>query len=482
MRIVHIRNAGILALTTAMFIGLPCEAQEGQAFDAATRPASEAGPGRRARRTGMQPSEHILSAQLQATVYEVQGAAERLGSLDDKALTGQATTPERLLSALAQTGKVRMLYRIDQPVNVFSTTSMIGSSEPVVTGTRTTAAGNALNRISYQNLGLIIRLSAQAAPKDETNAPPTMKMAIQLSVLSPGEKEIAPGQKELAVRAVSLDHSEALALNQPRVLLAISSNAMSGFQRSAEGGGKAETQVAPVAYVVRYQFGPPAQGGGAGAAASPAGSAAKGSAPARMSTTAPETARSANNFTAQFQATVYEVEATTNLLPTLDHEALAGAATSELLFSALGNIGKPRVLYRIDQAVNVFSDQVQITTNTPVAVGTRMGRDEKPINSYTYHNTGVRIALSDQAPPKDAGREGPDVMISFNMSTDVPSHTELGLGQPTRAFVTISQEHNEPLELGRPRVMLAIGSPSAAEQATPFVYVVRYQFGPPEAR
>ena len=90
-----------------------------------------------------------------------------------------------------------------------------------------------------------------------------MKMAIQLSVLSPGEKEIAPGQKELAVRAVSLDHSEALALNQPRVLLAISSNASSGFQRPAEGSGKAETQVAPVAYVVRYQFGPPAQGGGA---------------------------------------------------------------------------------------------------------------------------------------------------------------------------------------------------------------------------
>jgi hypothetical protein len=42
----------------------------------------------------------------------------------------------------------------------------------------------------------------------------------------------------------------------------------------------------------------------------------------------------------------------------------------------------------------------------------------------------------------------------------------------------ISQEHNEPLDLGRPRLMLAMGSPSAVEQAKPFVYVVRYQFGP----
>ena len=68
------------------------------------------------------------------------------------------------------------------------------------------------------------------------------------------------------------------------------------------------------------------------------------------------------------------------------------------------------------------------------------------------------------------------------MSADFPSHTELGLGLPARGFATFSQEHDEPLELGRPRVMLAIGSPSAAEQAKPFVYLVRYQFGPSETR
>jgi hypothetical protein len=46
----------------------------------------------------------------------------------------------------------------------------------------------------------------------------------------------------------------------------------------------------------------------------------------------------------------------------------------------------------------------------------------------------------------------------------------------------ISQEHNEPLEYGRPRVMLAMGSASASEQAKPFVYVIRYQFSPPETK
>jgi hypothetical protein len=46
----------------------------------------------------------------------------------------------------------------------------------------------------------------------------------------------------------------------------------------------------------------------------------------------------------------------------------------------------------------------------------------------------------------------------------------------------ISQEHNEPLELGRPRLILAMGSSAAAEQAKPFVYVIRYQFGPTDAK
>ena len=89
----------------------------------------------------MLPSAEILSAQFQATVYEVQAAAERLGSLDAKVLTRQAATPETLLAALAQTGKARLLYRIEQPVNVFSTRIIIGSSEPVITGTRTTTTG-----------------------------------------------------------------------------------------------------------------------------------------------------------------------------------------------------------------------------------------------------------------------------------------------------------------------------------------------------
>lgn len=473
MKIACFWNTGLLALITAMFLDPRAESQERRPFVAATGPGGEAGAGRGARgtpyRPAMQLSSEILPAQFQATVYEVQAPADRLGTLDAKALTSQAATPETLFSALAQTGKTRLLYRLEQPVNVFSTMITIGSSEPVIVGTRTIPTGQSINNISYQNVGVIVRLSAQGPPKDENGAAPIVTTAIRLSVLGPGDNEIAPGRKASAARAMSLEGSEALELNQPRVLLAISTNAFSSIRTSADRSGRTPTPIAPVGYVVRYQFGPPAPGSGDRAVAD-------------TLTGATETARSTNSLTAQFQATVYEVEAATNRLPRLDMAALERAATPEQSLASLRDAGQPRVLYRIDQPVNVFSDEVMVRTNKEVVSGTTMGRDGEPINSYISHSMGVSVRLSAQAPPKSAKREGPDVTVSFNVSADAPGTTELGLGQTVQSFPIISQEHNEPLELGRPRVMLAMGSSSAAEQAKPFVYVISYQFGPPAAK
>ena len=95
---------------------------------------------------------------------------------------------------------------------------------------------------------------------------------------------------------------------------------------------------------------------------------------------------------------------------------------------------------------------------------------------------GVIVRLSARPPPKEAKREGPDVTISFNVSADAPGNTDIGLGQMAEGFPMISQEQAEPLELGRPRVILAMGSSAAAEQAKPFVYVIRYLFGPPDTK
>jgi len=482
MKSTHLGSPALLALATAILFGLSSEAQEGSTSTPTTRPATNAGPSQRARETPSRPemplSADILPARFQAAIYEVQGPVGGLSRLDNKVLSSQAATPETLLSALTQTGKARLLYRFEEPVNVFSSRITVAVSEPIVTGLRTTDSGQTLNNISYQNVGVVVLLSAQASPRAGKKEAPIVTAAIKLSVLSPGEKEIAPGQKAVAMRLVPLDHSAALELNRPQVVLALSSNAFSSLRRSADGSRLGETPIATAAYVIRYQFSPLAQGSAASTSAGSTRSAPLESKPVETTTGAAEPASPTNTLTARLQATVYEVAAVTNRLPALDVAALENASTDERMLQNLKEAGKPRVLYDIDKLVNVFSDQVMIMTNIPMVTAVRPGSDGEALKSYTYSNRGLRIGLSAKAPPKEAKRKGPDLTVSFNLAGEAASDTELGLGEPCVSCPVIAQEHSEPLELGRSRVMLAMGSASASGRAKPFIYVIRYQFSP----
>jgi hypothetical protein len=466
------------ALRAAVMIsvgGLLSDALGSRASGALTRQDPGAGQDRQGSATLAQPVKPglagVFPTWFQATVYEVQGPADRLGSLSSKELSSQASTAETLLSALAQTGKARLLYRFDQPVDVYSTRITIGASEPLVTGARTTIGGQTVNSISYQNVGAIVRLSAQANPAAGQNEAPIVSTAVKLSVLTPGEQEIVPGTKAVAIRAVSLELSKALEMNQPQVRVTVSSNAFSSFRGSTAGTRAGETPAAPVAYVMRYEFGPPAPAS-AGATEAPK-QAGRGLPPGML-----ETARSTNRLPIQFQASVYKVEPAGNRLPRLDVGGLERARTPELFLRSLNEAGKPRVLYQFDQAVNVLSDQIMTGTNMPVVTAVTSGPDGKAINSYTSHNMGVSVRLSAQAPPKEAERETLDVNVGINLSDDAPGGAELGLGQKCLSFPLVSQQHTEPLELGRWRVLLAMGTASANAEVKPFIYVVRYQFSP----
>ena len=108
MSILHL--SGVLAFTTAAIIDFHSDAQKGQVLAATPSTATQLGTDAQGRQRLSEPtterSWEMLPAQFQATVYEVQGAPEQLRSLDEKALASQADTPEALLSALTQVGKV----------------------------------------------------------------------------------------------------------------------------------------------------------------------------------------------------------------------------------------------------------------------------------------------------------------------------------------------------------------------------------------
>jgi hypothetical protein len=194
-----------------------------------------------ARLRELRPPSDVLPAHFQATVYEVQADAERLGSLQGEGLAKSAATAEGLLKALGAFGTARILYRFDQPVNVFSESLQVGTREPVVTGTRMTSSGQSINSVQYHSVGAIIRLAGRIPPPETKRKRPEVTLAVELSVLSGTGTEIAPGLKAPSIRNVSMQHGEELEFGRPRVMLAVSSTSTEPKQPAA-------------IYVFRYVF------------------------------------------------------------------------------------------------------------------------------------------------------------------------------------------------------------------------------------
>ncbi len=189
-------------------------------------------------------TSQVLPAQFQLTVYDLNPKPEHVRELDGKTLATRAATAEALLSALTQLGEARILYRIDQPVDLASAQIQVGSSEPLVTGVRTSGSGQPIKTVTYHNLGLIVRLSSDPAEARQTNA--VVKLSIQLSLPVPSKTELAPGVPATTTRTMSIQHSEVLVFEKPLVAVSVYSP-------------DSDSQAVPKAYLVRYVFRPPAK-------------------------------------------------------------------------------------------------------------------------------------------------------------------------------------------------------------------------------
>lgn len=188
-----------------------------------------------------QPPIEIAPARFEATVYEVQVPEQRIADLDAPAFEAKASTAQALAKALAEFGKVKVLYKIDQTVNLYGESIMLSTSEPMVTGTHGRESGPSMNSITYMEAGLIVNLSASAPPEDPPGKELCVQANFELSALADSAVEIAPQVKATSIRKMDLRHSETPRFGKPLVLLNV----------SAPGGGD---QAQPVAYVIRYVF------------------------------------------------------------------------------------------------------------------------------------------------------------------------------------------------------------------------------------
>jgi len=157
-------------------------------------------------------------------------------------LADAAETADSLLEKLAPAGKPRILYRIDQPVNLSSDRIQMGAKEQVVTGTRLTATGQKINSVTYQNVGVLVQLSSTKGPNEGAA---NVNLDVELATITTSEKGTVPGAKGVTPRNMKLTHSEPLRFDRPAVMLSVSS-------------ASEEDAASPLVYVIRYVFTAPA--------------------------------------------------------------------------------------------------------------------------------------------------------------------------------------------------------------------------------
>jgi hypothetical protein len=184
---------------------------------------------------------NIAPARFEATVYEVQVPEKRVTDLDAEALGAIAGTPEDLTKTLAGFGRVKVLYKIDQTVNLYGENITLSTSEPMVTSAHKMGPGPVINSITYMEAGFIVNLSSRTLAGESPGKVLYVEANFELSALADSGVEISPEVKATCIRSVRLNHSEAPRFGNPMVLLNV----------SAPGrGDKAQ----PVAYVIRYVF------------------------------------------------------------------------------------------------------------------------------------------------------------------------------------------------------------------------------------
>ena len=200
----------------------------------AERAPSRLGP------TPPRPPSEVAPARFEATVFEVQISNESIHNINVPSLEAKAGTPQALNKALDEYGKAKVLYKIDQVVNLFGENITLGTQEPVIANSRANISGGVINSVTYQQVGLIISISANRIPKKSDDTDLCMQMNLELSAPFESSIEISPQMKATSTRNISLSHSEIPQYGKPLVLLNI---CVPGSEKES-----------PVAYVVRYIF------------------------------------------------------------------------------------------------------------------------------------------------------------------------------------------------------------------------------------
>jgi hypothetical protein len=180
------------------------------------------------------------SCTLDATIYDVRLPVDQIGRLDVDALAKASETAEAFEKALAALGTTKPMYRANQSVRLSGDTITIGSEVPVVTNTRMTDKGQAINTIQYQSTGALFTIAGKVGAPGGAD----LDLTIQVASTSDGGAPINDAVRAPIMRRATLSHKGPFQPQKPFVVLSVDAS-------SADKDGKA------VAYIGRITIGEP---------------------------------------------------------------------------------------------------------------------------------------------------------------------------------------------------------------------------------
>ena len=186
----------------------------------------------------LSPSDlrELKSARFQATIWETRLPAERIGTVDAKALA----SADDVQKALEGLGATRALYKVDQVIDLAKARIKVGKSEPFVTSAHATQMGGTINSVQYQEVGAIFQVSAKP-----TDRGLEAKVEVEMSALTDSATPIADKVPAMSIHNVALGHDGLVELGRPVVMASVDAST-----RDAQGGA--------IAYICRIVFSAPA--------------------------------------------------------------------------------------------------------------------------------------------------------------------------------------------------------------------------------
>ncbi len=181
----------------------------------------------------------IRRTNLQLVVFEVELPVDVMHEIKTNELTARAETLTTLSAALKDLGNVRMLYRLDQMVELRRgrdvTRLTIGAQMPFVSGTTVSDSGQTSNSVQYRDVGCIVKL------RGGWHTPPrgSSRIDLELSSVTESGVELGNSVKAPVFRKLVQRFDGPIRAGTPIVLLSI------------DGSAKGDTASA---YVTRIQF------------------------------------------------------------------------------------------------------------------------------------------------------------------------------------------------------------------------------------